>query len=186
MKKAIWAFFLITFLLLAGSAWAEIYKYIDKNGQPRWTDDLSQVPKAQRASAQRFNGVNEQPADVKGQPESSPDDKSQNQTTDEPDQNAAPSRKALEKEKADLDTQYQQLLHERKLLEQLKAKATSRADRLALKKRISEYNQKTDQYETQLDAFNQKIQAYNQKIMAKQPSPQNSGQPNTPKEGTAP
>jgi predicted nucleic acid-binding Zn-ribbon protein len=103
-----------------------------------------------------------------------------------PDQTAAPSREALEKEKADLDTQYQQLLQERKELEQLKAKALSPADRLVLKKRISDYNINTDRYQTQLNTFNKKIQTYNQRIMANQPSPQRSGQPNTPKEETTP
>jgi hypothetical protein len=186
MKKAIWTSLLMIFLLMAGSAWGEIYKYIDKNGQPRWTDDLSQVPKAQRASAQHFKGVKEQSPDEKGQPGTSPGGQPGNQAVDKTDHNAAPSREGLEKEKADLDNQYKQLLQERKELEQLKAKALSPADRLSLKKRISAYNDKTDHYEAQLNEFNKKIQTYNQNIMAKQPSPQHSGSPNPPKEGSTP
>jgi vacuolar-type H+-ATPase subunit I/STV1 len=186
MKKAIWTSLLMIFLLMAGSAWGEIYKYIDQNGQPRWTDDLSQVPKAQRASAQHFEGVKKQPPDAKGQPSASPAGKAQNQAVDKAHQAVAPSRDALEKEKADLDSQYQQLLQERKALEQLKAKAQSPADRSALKKRISAYNDKTDHYENQLNAFNKKIQTYNQKIMGKQPSAKGNGSPNPPKEGKTP
>jgi hypothetical protein len=186
MKKAIWVSLLIFFLLMAGSAWGEIYKYIDKNGQPRWTDDLSQVPKAQRASAQHFEGVKEQPAAANGQAESSPGGKVQNQAVHKSDQSKAPSREALEKEKADLDNQYQQLLQERKELKRLKAKALNPADRSALEKRISAYNQNTNHYEAQLNAFNKKIKTYNQEIMAKQPSTQHSGSPIPPKEQTTP
>jgi hypothetical protein len=186
MKKAIWISVLFIFLLLAASAWGEIYKYIDKNGQPRWTDDLSQVPKAQRASARHFKGVKEHPPAAKGPAGSSPGSMVKSKVVDKPDRTAAPTREALEKEKADLDNQYQQLLHERKKLEELKAKVVSPADRMDLKKRISAYNHKTDRYEDQLKTFNKKIQTYNKMIMDKQPSPQHSGSKNPPKEGTTP
>ena len=64
MKKPISAFILITALLFAATVCAEIYKYTDENGQKRWTDDLSQVPKEQRAAAQRIESEEEKPADA--------------------------------------------------------------------------------------------------------------------------
>lgn len=170
MKKRFWAYLLIISLLLAAPACAEIYRYIDANGQQRWTDDLSQVPKEQRQSAQRIQSIDTRPADVQAKPESPLQSEPGNQGADDQKQSADLSRNALEKEKADLDTQYQQLLQERKQLDQMKTEAKTREDQLALKDRISGYNSKTQQYETQLNAFNKKIQAYNQKIMAKQPS----------------
>ncbi|MBC2711046.1 MAG: DUF4124 domain-containing protein [Desulfosarcina sp.] len=170
MKKPTLAFFLIVTLVLAAPVCAEIYKYIDENGQKRWTDDLSQVPKEQRTSVQRFESAEEMPADAvadqteQAPPESPLETETEVPDTDEPSETAGLSREALEKEKADLDTQYQQLLEERKQLEQIKPEAVSASTRAELNARISAYNSKTEQYETQLNAFNEKISAYNQKI----------------------
>ena len=67
MKKTFSAFILITALLFAEMVCAEIYKYTDENGQKRWTDDLSQVPKEQRAAAQRTATEEEKPLKPKQQ-----------------------------------------------------------------------------------------------------------------------
>ena len=174
MKNPLLAFFLTVTLLLAAPLYAEIYKYIDENGQKRWTDDLSQVPKEQRSSAQRYETDEGTPMDAAAkqvqtvQPESSIETKIDVTDTGEPSQTDDLSREALEKEKSDLDSQYQQLLEERKQLEQIKTEATTFNARAALNDRISEFNRKTEQYETQLNAFNEKINTYNQKIMSKQ------------------
>ena len=173
MKKYISAFFLIIAIVLAAPVCAEIYKYIDENGQKRWTDDLSQVPKEQRTSAHRFESIEETPADAvaeqtgKAQPEAPLETEAEVPDIDEPSETAGLSRETLEKEKADLDTQYQQLLEERKQIEQIKTEAVSFSARAELNGRISAYNSKTEQYETQLNAFNEKINAYNQKIIMK-------------------
>jgi hypothetical protein len=174
MKKANLAFLLIITWVLVLPASAEIYKYVDENGQKRWTDDLSQVPKEQRPSAQRFESVEEtQPG-----PASSQTNEDQPETTldigevdtDSPMTADTVSRDALEKEKADLDTRYRQLMEERKQLEQLKSNADSSDARSGLNKKISAYNEKTEQYETQLNDFNEKIKAYNESITTKKTS----------------
>lgn len=173
MKKPVLAFFLIIILLLALPVCAEIYKYTDEDGQKRWTDDLSQVPKEQRPSAQRFESVEETTADAaagqtqKVRPGSPPETVTAHTDADEPLEADKLNRKALEKEKADLDSQYRQLLEERKQIEQIKPEATSASTRAELNRRISEYNSKTEQYESRLNAFNEKINAFNKKLMAK-------------------
>ena len=178
MKKPTLVIFLITLLLFAAPVCAEIFKYLDENGKKRWTDDLSQVPKEQRPSAQRMETVEETTAETitekagKPQTGSPVGTKAAIPDTDESGETVELSRQALEKEKADLDTRYQQLLEERKQLEQIKPEALSFNDRAKLNIRISAYNGKTEQYDAQLNAFNKKIKAYNQKIMSKQ-SPQN-------------
>ncbi len=174
MKKPILAFFLIITLLLTVPVHAEIYKYIDENGQKRWTDDLSQVPAEQRASAQRFETEQETPADTAAEQEQAPQPETALETevedpdSAEPNESAELSREALEKEKTALDTQYQQLLEERKQIEQITGEALDTSARAELNRRISAYNSKTEQYEAHLNAFNEKISAYNQKIMSKQ------------------
>lgn len=172
MKKRILAFIMIITIAVAAPVGAEIYKYIDENGQKRWTDDLSQVPKEQRSSAERFETAEETPADaVATEAESPLETEAAVSDADEPSQTAGVSRETLEQEKADLDSQYQQLLEERKQLEQIKAETLSAGARAELDEKVSAYNSKTERYEVQLNAFNEKINAYNQKIMSKQ-SPQ--------------
>jgi Domain of unknown function (DUF4124) len=174
MKKAKLAFFLIITLMLALPVSAEIYKYVDENGQKRWTDDLSQVPKEQRPSAQHFESVEETPVETAAAPtdEIPPESPAETEEmgTATPMETETLSRDALEKEKADLDAQYQQLIEERKQLEQIKATANTTETRAALNERISAYNDKTEQYETKLDNFNEKINNYNQNIISKKPS----------------
>lgn len=174
MKKPILAFFLIIVLMLATPVCAEIYQYVDEKGQKRWTDDLSQVPKEQRTSAQRFETEAEATVDPlpgqaeETQPESQLESEAEVPDTDPQDASVELSREALEMEKADLDTQYQILLEEREQLEKLKTEALSAGARAEMNERITAYNVKTKQYEAQLNAFNEKINTYNQTIMAKQ------------------
>lgn len=175
MKKTSLAFFLLITVVLALPACAEIYKYVDENGQKRWTDDLSQVPKAQRPTAQRVESEAASSAQAaamptaKDRPESPPETGAMSAAP--PVKAAEPSRASLEKEKAALDARYQQLMEERKQLEQIKADESSSVTRAELNDRISAYNRKTEQYEMQLDNFNQKIKAYNQKILSKKTQP---------------
>ena len=172
MNKSIFTAFVILVLLSTAPVSAEIYKYTDENGQKRWTDDLSQVPKDQRASAQRMESIESGDSDATSEPaadassptapEAAPDD-AQAAGND----SGAVNRDALEKEKAELDAQYQQLIEERKALEQMQADTTDAANRTELNKKISSYNSKTEAYEKRLDAFNEKINTYNQSIMKK-------------------
>lgn len=171
MKAPILALFLTLGLVIAAPVGADIYKYTDENGKKRWTDDLSQVPEDQRSSAQRIETSEETATDAGKEASPSPPG-IEAADTEDADQNTAVSRDELEKEKADLDAKYQQLLEERKQLEQIKTDALSASDRAELNEKISDYNSKTEQYETQLNAFNEKINAYNQKISSTQQTPQ--------------
>ena len=175
MKKPISAFILITALLLAATVCAEIYKYIDENGQKRWTDDLSKVPKEQRATAQRIETEKKKPAEAatgkaqSAKPVPPLEAKAAVPDSGTADETAELSREALVKEKAELDLLYQQLLDEREQIEKLTPEALNFKDRAELNYRITAFNQKTEQYEAKSNAFKAKIDAYNQKIMSKRP-----------------
>lgn len=163
MKKLFFAGLLIIVLMLPAPLGAEIYKYIDENGQKRWTDDLSQIPVEQRPAAQQIESVSDATQEKAVEQEQSGIE------VTAPDESGATdglSREALETEKGNLDSQYQQLLGERKILEEMKAKGLDAAARADLNDRISVFNTKTEQYEKQLEAFNEKVNAYNQKINA--------------------
>ena len=170
------AFILVTALLFAASVYAEIYKYTDENGQKRWTDDLSQVPKEQRATAQRIESEKEKPVDpTSGKAQGAQSDSPLEPTATLPDSGAASdtaelNREALEKEKADLDLMYQQLLEEREQIQKLTPEALSFKARAELNDRITAFNQETEQYEAKSNAFKERINAYNERIMSKRPS----------------
>lgn len=169
------AFILITALLFAASVYAEIYKYTDENGQKRWTDDLSQVPKEQRAAAQQIEAEEEKPADAttkkaqRAQPQSPLEANASVPDTGAASETAELNREVLEKEKAELDRLYQQLLEERELIEKLTPEALSFKARAELNDRINAFNQKTELYDAKSNTFKEKINAYNQKIMSKRP-----------------
>ena len=176
MKKTIWAVFLIGILVLAASGHAEIYKYIDENGQKRWTDDLSQVPKDQRPAAQRL--VTEKTEATPGNPADDPTPANPASHVPEtvemvPDTSEtgpidALSRDALVKEKAHIHEQYRQLMEERQQLQQAIAETPSGDNRAELNKKATAYNQKADAYDKRLNDFNQKVARYNQQISAAQ------------------
>ena len=45
---------LIAAMVFAGPAFAEFYKYLNQQGQVRFTDDINQVPQDQRAAARSY------------------------------------------------------------------------------------------------------------------------------------
>lgn len=165
---------LLLSLIPTGASCADIYRYTDQAGNVRWTDDLGQVPEAQRSTAERTEQTASDPVDG----ETTPPAAGASVETDQPEGDAGDAaaatpdmdKAALEAEKAVLDTQYQQLIEERKTLEQMKAESSDTTDRTALNDRIAEYNRKTEAYEQQLNRFNKKVNAYNQQIVS-QPTP---------------
>jgi hypothetical protein len=176
MKNPKLAFFLIIALLLAAPLYAEIYRYIDENGQKRWTDDLSQVPEQQRAGVQRIETEPETPEKAKTekaeetQSGSSPETKAAASDTGTESETDVVSREALEKEKAELDLLYQQLMEERKQIEKFTPEPHNFKAQAEQNDRITAFNEKTEQYEARLAKFNEKIDAFNQQIMSKQSS----------------
>jgi len=58
MKKLTWTIVLI-FLLLAGPVTAQFYRYIDQNGNLRFTDDLNKVPTEQRVTIRGYHEAGE-------------------------------------------------------------------------------------------------------------------------------
>jgi len=172
MRKSLLTLLVALIISMAVPVQAEIYRYTDENGQKRWTDDLSQVPKDQRATAQHVESVG---SAAQTQPETaetplpSPAATDAKVMPDEADAVEAPSREALEQERAELNARYQKLLAEKKILEKMNTEPMDSVARADLNQRILDYNKKTEQYETQLNLFNEKISAYNQKISSQKP-----------------
>lgn len=168
MHKIIVALALVLFILPVAPTTAEIYKYVDENGQKRWTDDLSQVPKAQRPSVQRVETseapdaapVTDQTAEKDAaQSESNPEKPAA--IADDPSPAVELNRDILQKEKADLDNQYRQLMEERKQLEDLRTGTLDAKARERLNQRVAAYNKKAEAYEKRLETFNKNVEQFN-------------------------
>ena len=144
---------------------AEIYKYIDNNGQLRFTDDLSRVPVAQRSQVKKYKEI--KPVPVKHLPQtnetviSTPANTSQNNPTAA---QFTSKRQRLQSKKENLDLVFKQLMNEKQKL--AKHKVTLHA-----KIEFEEYNQKAKllnakiaAYEKRRHLFNSEISVYNQSV----------------------
>ena len=164
MQKPVHIFLVIFFVLIFSSSLsARIFKYIDENGQKRWTDDLSQVPIEQRESAEHFEDVGDHSQEGSTNPEES--HVVTTPSTDQSEDNADLTREALLNEKSALEEQYQLLVEQRKQIEQMKAEKGDASHRMEINEKIAAYNANHQQYEAQLNAYKAKIEAYKKKII---------------------
>jgi len=172
MKKTTLAFLLVIFPMFTVPSSADIYKYIDANGQKRWTDDLSQVPPEQRTTVEQIETEN----DTSGQPNPVSDGGMQTEKsgpldaklpdTDAENETARLDREALNREQSDLNALYKELVAEKAQLEKAKSEAASAEAQEELKQKINAYNEKAKAYDQRLTRFNQKASQYNQQIRA--------------------
>lgn len=175
MKKMIFStLILMVSLMIVASSHADIYMYVDENGQKRWTDDMSQVPVPQREAVTSapslpdtdpttFPGVSDREPprrDSDVSPEPKPSDT----------EAEAAERNSLETEKKELDRIYKELAVERDELQRMSGEPLNSSDRTALNAQIKAFNEKTGEYETRISQFNEKINVYNQKLMPTRPS----------------
>ena len=172
MKKTTLVFLLVIFPMFTVPLYADIYKYIDDNGQKRWTDDLSQVPPEQRDAVQRIETENEtsvlpqQAADDGMQTEAAGSTDAKLPDTDAEDGKTHLDREALSREQSDLDALYKELVAEKAQLEKAKSEAADAEAQEELKQKINAYNEKAKAYDQRLDSFNQRASQYNQQIRA--------------------
>jgi len=173
---------LIMLLLLAFPAAAEFYKYRDAQGNVHFTDDLSQVPEAQRPKAESYidyRGVpQEQPASSKEEAapaagESSPKDSLQQGM----DLEAA--RVRLTEIKANLDKAYYALVGEKKNLEEEKPQIRNQAQLNDYNDKVTKLNEKMAAYEERRKTYDVELKAYNARVqrLLEQPALQQQAQP---------
>jgi hypothetical protein len=139
---------LMILLALPALASAEIYKYRDQNGILRFTDNLTEVPLAQRENVDEYQEIKTR-EDV-AQPEP---DRATGQ-----DPHAA--EKALLDEKGALDMEYNQLVEMRKSLEAAPQAGTPE-EIAAYENKVRDYNTRLQIYEVKQKAFREKVEEYN-------------------------
>jgi hypothetical protein len=174
---------LAVIVLFSFQAPAEIYKYIDDQGNIHYTDDLNQVPLEQRDSIEaslEYEG--DLDSDIDGT-EAAPDEKENAALPDDQreeadslnlsdDSNAQADldadRKRLEALKKEIDSEYRYLVEEKAKLGKEKESLVNREDILkynakveSLNKRAEAYAQKGKKYKEQVDAYNDRVTRQN-------------------------
>ncbi len=173
-------FFIITVFLLSVPAFAEYYRYVDKNGKVHYTDEYSNIP------------VDQRPKDIKRYRETpSANDyvtePSEEQTPQPPLVNVQdPKKQKTRKEelsglnerynhlkqiKTELDNNYDALSKKREQLEKERKDLKTKKDIIQYNKKIEKltkstnaYDQKTKDYTDKQATYNIDIQAFNKKV----------------------
>jgi uncharacterized coiled-coil protein SlyX len=152
MKKALWLI-LPLILCLCGPASADFYKYTDKDGIERFTDDISKVPEDQRPDITSYE-------ESKTAPKPVPAPEKTLVTTGGNTPSSAEQKEILRKNDA-LNKEYEALMEEGRRLEEERTKATQKKEIEAYNRKVAEHNRKTEQWEQKRKAFNKELDAYN-------------------------
>jgi phage shock protein A len=175
MRWLAWVVLLVG-LSFAGPASAQFYKYLDEQGNIRFTDDINQVPEKQRTKARRY--VESQPsAPGAAQPDDALGKKAA--AAGAAVEGSTPSafaasadeepldsvKKRVEEMKTQVDAEYQALVKEKDALD--KEKDTQKAqDQVAnYNKRVEVFNQRAGNYETRSAELRKQVEAYNARVI---------------------
>jgi hypothetical protein len=144
---------LIAAMVFAGPAFAQFYKYMNKQGDARFTDASTQVPRDQRAAAQSY--YESQAGAKSAAAESSAVTEEKPAAPSPPAASAAAAdpiegtRTRLEALKKEVEAEYQLLMKEQ--------------DRLAKEKGAQKNREETNTYTEGVEAFNQRAEIFEKK-----------------------
>ena len=170
-------FIIITFLMFSTYASAEFYKYVDDEGNVRFTDDINQVPEAQRAKIRSYvESESQKPAEQEITREGTPEQASEEQQADFSDlsddesESLDDAKKRIDELRNEIDEEYKALMKEKEALAKDKKQAKTRDQILefnkkvdSLNKRVAAYEKKGKDYQAQVDAYNERITQQNSK-----------------------
>lgn len=167
---------LLVSMAFADPASAQFYKYLDEQGNMRFTDDINQVPENQRTKARRY--VESQPsAPSAAQPDDAVEKKASaaGATVEGPtpstfaassDESPLDSvRKRVEEMKTQVDAEYQALVKEKDALDKEKNTQKTRDQVANFNKRVEVFNQRASNYETRSAELRKQVEAYNARVI---------------------
>ena len=155
--------FLLTFILTIVaplSLRAEYYRYTDQNGVVRYTDNLLDVPEAQRSRVEKYIGKNDQSEEAIPVDVSSDDDVEKKSEQMNPDDSKQLEFEYLSQEKAAIDKEYDTIIKEKDDLVLNKDKM----DIEVYNKKALQFNERIAAYEERRKAFEEAANAFNSQI----------------------
>lgn len=140
---------LVGLALIPGLCFAEFYKYRDANGVLRFTDNLQEVPPAQRPAVQSYQET-VTPEETREPLEGA----------EKPDLNVRAQQ--LNEERDSLAKEFAELEKERQAIEAVTREPQNDAEYEAYKTRVDTFNQRIKAYEVNRQIFQTKVDAFNQ------------------------
>ena len=155
-------------LLFSVSASAEYYRYIDKDGNVHYTDDLTNVPENQRTDINEYTGFQGGPYDQQKDEqeiEKKPPILDKEQVKSGQDTaDFSETKKRLDQVKEKLEAEYSALMAEKKEIAENKNKYRSKSRAKKYNKIILKFNEKIEDYERRKKLFNEDVEKYNQRV----------------------
>ena len=161
---------------LPALASAEFYKYVDKNGSVRFTDNLANVPADQRSQVDEYEDP-PYPSSQEKRTEVEADEKLDREKSDQPAQAGHPPKEPLiERMKSNaaaqklketgarLREEYEALMKEREQLDKISTIRMTPAARKELVEKITGFNARIRDYDKRKEAYNKEAQAHNASI----------------------
>jgi hypothetical protein len=167
---------LVVSMVCAAPASAQFYKYLDRNGHVRFTDDINHVPPNQRTDARSYepslSSAAEAPAPDRGaESKSASPDAVARVSPDAADPALAAGesidteKERLEAVKKQLDADYQALATEKETLGKQKEQSQSRAQLIEYNKSVEEFNKKAGELESRGNELRRQVEAYNARVI---------------------
>lgn len=166
-------FILISFLLFSVNAAAEFYKYTDEDGNVRFTDDINQVPEAQRSKIHSYvESQSEEVSDQETTQETPEKSEQQANVPDSPENEAEEGsleelKSRIDAIKEEVDQAYAALLKEKEQLTEDKKKVKTREQVESYNKRVEGYNIRGQEFIKKQKERDDLIDNYNARIMKK-------------------
>lgn len=169
----IWPWVLaITLIIFVLPASAEFYKYVDEQGNTRFTDDINQVPPEQRKSLKSYVESESQPEPEPPRQENAPEKPTAKQqdaadiySDEKPKQGYyEKKRQELDTMKSELDAEYKAILEEKEILTQEREVAKSREQIQEYNKKVEKLNERAAAYETKGAEYSKRVEEFNARI----------------------
>ena len=172
-----WVLTLVMATVLAAPAAAEFYRYRDKSGAIRYTDNLTEVPPEQRANLKAYRETVSLPASNTAS-ETAASGQVPAQVEVGVDTDADAARKAAEETAARLRQrqealiqEYEALQKERAALAQRSGQRVNNAQQARYHEDVEALNAKIRDYQQRREAYEQEVQAHNARMAQRAAAP---------------
>ncbi|MFO8083202.1 MAG: DUF4124 domain-containing protein [Desulfobacterales bacterium] len=159
-------------MMFAVHGYAQIYRYVDQEGNIRFTDNPGNIPKEQREVAKTIKEIKSSPEESRIDEETSWDDVNPqkqmlvNHKTHGKEDNDAQIqvvRESLLLEKEELQGLYEKLEEDKSKLGESLTESASRMEQRIHHQQVLDLNQRIEDYQERVEAYRIKLEAYNQR-----------------------